>query len=148
MRKWKGWGERGRERERGAMHTLSVVNLWLLPMHAYSFTHMHKHTLAHTFTHTFTHNMHTHTHIHTLTLSDVTITKAAPSTGAVSPQDITAALRPNTVLVSLMLANNETGVIQPVREVVRAVRVAERKGGEGGRRILVHTDAAQVYVRR
>ena len=39
-------------------------------------------------------------------------------------------------------------MIQPVGDVVRAVRAVERKGGEGGRRIFVHTDAAQVYMRR
>jgi cysteine desulfurase len=40
------------------------------------------------------------------------------------------------MLVSVMLANNETGVIQPVAEVVKACR-------ESGKDVLVHTDAAQ-----
>ena len=75
---------------------------------------------------------------------EVTEVKATPSTGAVSPADITAALRPTTILVSLMLANNETGVIQPVGEVVRVVRGEE---GEQKRRIFVHTDAAQVNLK-
>ena len=72
--------------------------------------------------------------------------KATPSTGAVSPADIAAALRPTTILISLMLANNETGVIQPVGEVVRVVRGEEGKHGGGRQRIFVHTDAAQVYT--
>jgi cysteine desulfurase len=46
-----------------------------------------------------------------------------------------AALSKETILVSVMLANNEVGVIQPVREIVRIVR--ERS------RALVHTDAVQ-----
>jgi cysteine desulfurase len=43
-------------------------------------------------------------------------------------------IRPDTGLVSIMLANNETGTIQPIAEVSRLVR---------GRNIIVHTDAAQ-----
>ncbi|HEY6565540.1 MAG TPA: cysteine desulfurase family protein [Pirellulaceae bacterium] len=43
-------------------------------------------------------------------------------------------LRPQTVLVSVMLANNETGAIQPVREISKLCRP---------RGILLHTDAAQ-----
>ncbi len=39
------------------------------------------------------------------------------SDGVVSPQDVRAALRPETVLISVMHANNETGVIQPLREI-------------------------------
>ena len=78
---------------------------------------------------------------------EVTEVKAAPSTGAVSPADIAAALRPTTILISLMLANNETGVIQPVGEVVRVVRGEERERGGEKRRIFVHTDAAQVRRR-
>ncbi|MBZ5638087.1 MAG: cysteine desulfurase [Acidobacteriia bacterium] len=56
------------------------------------------------------------------------------SDGRVAPAEIEAALRPETVLVSLMHANNETGVVQPVRE---AAAVARARG------IPVHTDAAQ-----
>ena len=45
-----------------------------------------------------------------------------------------AALRPDTALVSLMHANNETGVLQPIREVAALAR---------SRGIPVHTDTAQ-----
>ena len=71
--------------------------------------------------------------------------KARPQTGQVDVADMVAALRPTTRLISLVLANNETGIIQPVGEVVRAVRKweAKNKRGEGGR-VFVHTDAAQV----
>lgn len=54
--------------------------------------------------------------------------------GRVDPDDVRRALRQDTVLVSVMHANNEIGTIQPVAEVGRAVR---------GRGILMHTDAAQ-----
>ncbi len=54
--------------------------------------------------------------------------------GRVDPGDIAAALTPDTALVSLMLANNEVGTLQPVAEVAALCR---RRG------VLVHTDAAQ-----
>ncbi len=54
--------------------------------------------------------------------------------GRVIVADLEALLRPDTVLVSVMHANNETGVVQPVREIAE---VARRRG------IVVHTDAAQ-----
>jgi cysteine desulfurase len=56
------------------------------------------------------------------------------SKGRVDPQAVAGALRPETVLVSLMLANNEVGTLQPVAEVARLCR---------DRGVLVHTDAAQ-----
>lgn len=54
--------------------------------------------------------------------------------GLVSPEDLRAALRPDTILVSIMAANNEIGSIQPVRELAR---VAHEAG------VLFHTDAVQ-----
>lgn len=42
--------------------------------------------------------------------------------GVVRVQDVVAALKPETALVALMQVNNETGMIQPVAEVARAVR--------------------------
>ena len=59
------------------------------------------------------------------------------------PDDVVLALGPDTRLVSLMLANNETGIIQPVGGVVKAVREWEGQGSQR-QRVLVHTDAAQV----
>ncbi|WP_242416442.1 cysteine desulfurase family protein [Sphingomonas panni] len=61
------------------------------------------------------------------------------SDGVVSAEGLLDALRPETALVSVMLANNETGVIQPVRDLARAVR--ERCGA------LFHTDATQMVGR-
>lgn len=54
--------------------------------------------------------------------------------GRVDPDKFAAALRDNTVLVSIMAANNETGTIQPVREVAA---IARRHG------VAVHCDAVQ-----
>ncbi|MEN8377081.1 MAG: cysteine desulfurase family protein [Gemmatimonadota bacterium] len=54
--------------------------------------------------------------------------------GRVSPDDVADAIDDDTVLVSVMHANNETGTIQPIREITA---VARERG------VLVHTDAAQ-----
>lgn len=54
--------------------------------------------------------------------------------GQVDPEEVTGALGPDTVLVSVMLANNEVGTLQPVAEIAGA---CHRRG------VLVHTDAAQ-----
>jgi cysteine desulfurase len=54
--------------------------------------------------------------------------------GRVDPAEVLAAVRPDTVLVSVQLANNEVGTVQPVAEIGRALR--ERK-------VAFHTDACQ-----
>ena len=54
--------------------------------------------------------------------------------GSVDPEDVRRALRPNTKLISIMMANNETGVIQPVEEIGRIAQAAD---------IWFHTDAVQ-----
>jgi cysteine desulfurase len=60
--------------------------------------------------------------------------------GIVNPDDIADAVREDTVLVSVMLANNEIGTVQPVAEIGAAARQRSR----GLRRqIAVHTDAVQ-----
>ena len=63
------------------------------------------------------------------------VTFLAPdSSGVVQPASLLAALRPNTRLVSIMLANNETGVLHPVPELAH---IAKEHGA------LFHTDAVQ-----
>jgi cysteine desulfurase len=62
--------------------------------------------------------------------------------GAVNPEDVRAALRPETRLVSIMLANNETGVIQPIAEISRIVAEANAQANRE-RELLLHTDAVQ-----
>ena len=56
------------------------------------------------------------------------------SRGLISAEQVAAALRPDTLLVSVMLANNEVGTIQPVAEIGELL---------AGRGILLHTDAVQ-----
>jgi cysteine desulfurase len=55
--------------------------------------------------------------------------------GRVDPDEVEAAITPKTILVSIMLANNEVGTIQPIAEI--AERVRRYKG------VLLHTDAVQ-----
>jgi cysteine desulfurase len=54
--------------------------------------------------------------------------------GRVDPEDVRRALRPNTKLISVMMANNETGVLQPVEEIGRIAAEAD---------VYFHTDAVQ-----
>ncbi len=56
--------------------------------------------------------------------------------GLVRPADVEAAIRPDTILISIMFANNEIGTIQPVAEI----GAIARKHG-----VLFHTDAVQAY---
>jgi len=57
-------------------------------------------------------------------------------TGMVRLADLEQALRPDTILVSIMWANNEVGTIQPIEAIGRLLR---------DRRILFHTDAVQAF---
>jgi cysteine desulfurase len=56
--------------------------------------------------------------------------------GFVRPDDLRAALRPDTTVVSIMYANNEVGTIEPIAELVQAVKDFDRH-------IVFHTDAVQ-----
>ncbi len=61
-------------------------------------------------------------------------------TGHISAAQAAAALRPDTVLVSVMLGHHELGTIQPVGEIARAVKAA-------GSPALIHTDAVQGFLK-
>ena len=54
--------------------------------------------------------------------------------GLVDPDDVRRALRPNTKLITIMMANNETGVLQPVEEIGKIAAEAD---------VYFHTDAVQ-----
>jgi cysteine desulfurase len=54
--------------------------------------------------------------------------------GQVNPDDVKRALRPNTKLISVMMANNETGVLQPVEQIGKIATEAD---------VYFHTDAVQ-----
>lgn len=64
---------------------------------------------------------------------EITALHSGPD-GRIEPDSLRAAIRPDTILVSAMFANNETGVIQPISEIGRICR---SKG------IVFHTDAVQ-----
>ena len=54
--------------------------------------------------------------------------------GLIDPIDIEKNINKNTLLVSVMMANNETGVIQPIKKIAK---ICKEKN------VLFHTDAAQ-----
>lgn len=65
------------------------------------------------------------------------VTRIAPdASGAVRVRDVEAAIRPTTRLVSVMVANNETGIVQPAREIGALCRA---------RGIRFHTDAVCAF---
>jgi cysteine desulfurase len=56
--------------------------------------------------------------------------------GQTSPEAVAAAMEPDTLLVSVMTANNETGVVNPIGEIAKVCRE---------RNVLFHTDAVQAF---
>ena len=65
------------------------------------------------------------------------VTYIKPTTeGYIRPEDVEAAIRPDTALISIMMANNEIGTIQPIKEIGE---IAHEHG------ILFHTDAVQAF---
>ncbi|EFJ43793.1 hypothetical protein VOLCADRAFT_95927 [Volvox carteri f. nagariensis] len=77
------------------------------------------------------------------------------SEGLVDPEQIAAAVQPNTALVTVMHSNNEVGAVQPIAEIAAAARRAHARftsstssssssgGCTGTNGLLVHSDAAQ-----
>ncbi len=69
------------------------------------------------------------------------VTRLAPDeSGAIPVQSVIDALRPDTVLVSLMLVNNETGAVNDLPGVARALKKANSKA-------LLHCDAVQGFLK-
>src|SRR5947209_10406717 len=64
--------------------------------------------------------------------------------GIVRVEDVRSSLRPDTVLITIMLANNEIGTIQPVEEIGALVRDERARGH---RHLWLHTDAVQAAGR-
>ena len=60
--------------------------------------------------------------------------------GQISVDDLRAALRPDTALVSMMLVNNETGALLPIAQCVKAVKAFDKS-------ILFHCDAVQGFLK-
>ena len=61
-------------------------------------------------------------------------------TGAIPVEAVMEALRPDTVLVTLMLVNNETGAVTDIGAIARAMKKA-------GSQALLHTDAVQAFMK-
>ena len=70
---------------------------------------------------------------------------AANAQGMIDPADIAQAIRPETQLVSIALANNELGTIQPLRDIAQVVRDERQRRFEAGDStpIYLHSDASQ-----
>jgi cysteine desulfurase len=64
--------------------------------------------------------------------------------GIIRLEDVRSALRPDTVLISVMMANNEIGTIQPAKEIGELVKEERR---QGHRHLWFHTDAVQAAGR-
>ena len=62
------------------------------------------------------------------------------SDGSIFPEAVAAALRPDTVLVSLMMVNNETGAVTDIAAVAKALKKAKSIA-------LLHTDAVQGFMK-
>jgi cysteine desulfurase len=71
-------------------------------------------------------------------LTVLPVGQSGPGIGAVDPADLAAALRPNTCLVSIMAANNATGILNNLRALSKVARRS---------RIPFHTDAVQLFGR-
>jgi cysteine desulfurase len=72
-------------------------------------------------------------------IAQISIVPVEPS-GIVDPKKIKKEIKKNTVLVSVMYANNEIGTIQPIKEIAKEIRHFNKKNA---RKILFHTDAVQ-----
>ena len=69
------------------------------------------------------------------------VTRLRPDrTGAISVQSVLDALREDTILVSLMLVNNETGAVTDIAAIARAIKKAAPQ-------VLLHTDAVQAFMK-
>ncbi len=71
---------------------------------------------------------------------DVTFANVCAN-GIVEPAEIERRIRPETVLVSVMQANNETGAVQPIQEI--AAIVARRRASD--QQIYLHSDGVQAF---
>ncbi|XP_072111819.1 selenocysteine lyase [Mobula birostris] len=72
-----------------------------------------------------------------------TFLPVSKETGCIQVDDVIAAIGPSTCLISIMLANNETGVLMPVAELCQRVKIVNHQRGKVAPKILLHTDAAQ-----
>jgi cysteine desulfurase len=67
---------------------------------------------------------------------EISFVEIEPETGIVTPEALLKAMRPETVLISIMMVNNELGTIQDIAGLVKAAKEKDPK-------VLFHTDAVQ-----
>lgn len=65
------------------------------------------------------------------------------SSGCIDPVDVRKALTPETILVSVMYANNEIGTIQPIREIAKVIRIFRKNKKKENSFPYFYTDASQ-----
>ncbi|XP_036092360.1 selenocysteine lyase isoform X2 [Rousettus aegyptiacus] len=88
-------------------------------------------------------------HLEEEQMAAVTFVPVSKVNGRAEVDDILAAVRPATCLVTIMLANNETGVVMPIPELGQRVRALnQQRAAAGLPPILLHTDAAQALGKR
>ncbi|XP_078065313.1 selenocysteine lyase [Mustelus asterias] len=75
--------------------------------------------------------------------AEATFLPVSKVSGRIEVNDLMAAVRSSTCLISVMLANNETGVVMPIAEICRQVKALTQQRNAETPRILLHTDAAQ-----
>lgn len=94
--------------------------------------------------HVVTANIEHHAVLAAAKLRDVTFVESDQK-GVVSPESIKAAIRPDTQLVSIALANNELGTIQPLRDIAEVVKNERRRrlSVNDHTPIYLHSDASQ-----
>lgn len=76
------------------------------------------------------------------------ILKVDPKTGLLSLAELEKAVTPQTILLSIQYVNNETGIIQPIKEVSRLVKSINQSRLESGNKLplFLHTDASQAAL--
>uniref|UniRef100_A0A8C1BE48 Selenocysteine lyase n=1 Tax=Cyprinus carpio carpio TaxID=630221 RepID=A0A8C1BE48_CYPCA len=75
--------------------------------------------------------------------ADVTFDPISKVTAWVEVKDVIAGIHPTTCLVSIVLANNEIGIIMPIKDICQRVREVNKQRAASAPKILLHTDAAQ-----
>lgn len=84
--------------------------------------------------------------IHELAVKGYRVSIVDPdSNGVIDPKKITAAIKKDTVLISIMYVNNEIGSVQPIRDVARSIRKERDRRIKAGEEtpLYFHTDACQ-----
>lgn len=75
-------------------------------------------------------------------LAEVTFVRPGKD-GIINVADIKSAIRPNTILVSVMYVNNEIGTLQPIKEIGKLIKLTNNQRIKTNHKIIFHTDATQ-----